>query len=329
MGSRANYVIVDPAADGGYSLHYAHWGGQTIDRDLFWGPEHAIRFARAQKLVPADDWLNSTWAEGGALIDPGRQVLMIHGAADRLLDLGRRRVYLQLLAEVWTDWAIHWAHGGPADLGDYVGVPREALLVLPEGPQKPFKLEDGAYRTAASVRWQDGAVDAWRTPRSLRHLVATGPELLEYCRPLRGGSSAAAKTAEEAPSGGIHVDVPQGLVSCWSVAWGGEIDWMLQDRWGPWRTEYVGDLAQRQTELTDGAVQVPLRDEATHVDTMIAWLSSRRQVDGAGTLAEVLKADGADNLQVNPWALREDHVPPDEATRDSVLASAVAALQGR
>jgi hypothetical protein len=56
MGQRANYVLVEES--GRWSLFYSHWAANTIDRDLFWGPDHAIAFVRAQR--PTTEWLDAS-----------------------------------------------------------------------------------------------------------------------------------------------------------------------------------------------------------------------------------------------------------------------------
>ena len=97
MGHRANLIVVRA---GGYDLYYSHWAANTLPRDLFWGPAHALAFARAQR--PADDWLDDVWAEGGAVIDPGARVLRLFGGEDLASDVPLRRLYLRLLAAVYV-----------------------------------------------------------------------------------------------------------------------------------------------------------------------------------------------------------------------------------
>ena len=66
MGHRANLIIVENET---YTLYYSHWCVNTITRDPFWGPDHAIRFFRAQREVDESGWLDDVRAEGGAVID--------------------------------------------------------------------------------------------------------------------------------------------------------------------------------------------------------------------------------------------------------------------
>ena len=53
MGHRANYVVV---AGGKRELWYSHWTANSLTRDLFWGPQHALPFIRRQQ--PTEEWLD-------------------------------------------------------------------------------------------------------------------------------------------------------------------------------------------------------------------------------------------------------------------------------
>jgi hypothetical protein len=61
------------------------------------------------------------WAEGGVLVDRSRQLLWVFGGEDLRWKAPLRRLYLQLLAEVWTGWNVQWAYSGIADLIEQVG----------------------------------------------------------------------------------------------------------------------------------------------------------------------------------------------------------------
>ena len=67
MGQRANLAIGNA---NGYELYYSHWCANTLPRDLFWGPNHALNFISQQLQVDqTEGWLDTIWAEGGAVID--------------------------------------------------------------------------------------------------------------------------------------------------------------------------------------------------------------------------------------------------------------------
>jgi hypothetical protein len=80
VGQRANLLIV--GADG-YELFYTHWRANTLDADLFFGPDPALAFIRSQRsTAEGAEWLDETWAEGGAVLAPTRRELLWFGGED-------------------------------------------------------------------------------------------------------------------------------------------------------------------------------------------------------------------------------------------------------
>src|SRR3974377_1344796 len=109
MGQRANLVLVE---NGSHQLFYSHWCANTLPRDLFWGPEHAVAFVRMQREGDESGWLDEVWAGGGAVVDIDKQTLLLFGGEDILYDVPLRRVYLECLARAWNTWTVQWAHEG-------------------------------------------------------------------------------------------------------------------------------------------------------------------------------------------------------------------------
>ena len=72
MSHRANLVLVD---NHGYKIFHSH-AAHVLDAYLFWGPEHAIAFF--EQHAPAhQSWYGTILAEGGALIDTTRKIVML------------------------------------------------------------------------------------------------------------------------------------------------------------------------------------------------------------------------------------------------------------
>jgi hypothetical protein len=330
MGQRANYVIVDPSADGGYELYYSHWAANRVPQDLFWGPEHALRFVRAQRHLPDKAWLDTTWAEGGALIDPERKTLLLFGGENMACEIGLRRVYLQMAAAMWPGWAVRWADGGLVELADYVGVAEEVVLATPGTEVGALQLSDEAhswYDSALTVRWEDGSLDAWGSPDRPDRLLALGSDLVEQARALRAAPQRILPNPTDSPSGGIHIDVAAGQLHVWSADGGADIQWLLRERWGPWHSEWLADDWERHVALAEGAFCFPQHSDEEYLNRLVAMLSNRQQVDGVQALQSSLEAHGGDEVEVNPWAMRDDHILPDESTRDARLAAAVEACR--
>lgn len=64
MGQRANLIVRTTERD---ELYYSHWRANTLDSDLFWGPEAATAFARAQRSVAEGaEWLDEIWVSATA-----------------------------------------------------------------------------------------------------------------------------------------------------------------------------------------------------------------------------------------------------------------------
>jgi len=128
MGQRANLAIGNASS---YELFYSHWCANTLPRDLFWGPGHALDFISQQRAVDqSDGWLDTIWAEGGAVLDQEKRLFLLYGGCDLLYDVPLRRVYLELLAEAWVDWEIRWAFEGIVEIAEYLGVDRKNLIAV-------------------------------------------------------------------------------------------------------------------------------------------------------------------------------------------------------
>src|SRR5262245_59489595 len=125
MGQRANLILIEGDKQ---TIYYNHWCANTLDKDLFWGPDFATSFFRIQREVYETGGLDDVWAEGGAILDRDNNVLLLFGGGDLRYDVPIRRVWLQMLRRVWQGWEIRWAYEGIADMADYVGYPRDNVL---------------------------------------------------------------------------------------------------------------------------------------------------------------------------------------------------------
>ncbi|MCZ4149549.1 hypothetical protein BZG21_34615, partial [Escherichia coli] len=96
-----------------------------MPENLFWGPEAALEFIKRQELTTA--WLEPAWAEGGALMDLDRQVLLWYGGEDVNYEIPLRRHLIRMMKPLWPGWSIEWAPAGILDLAEYVGHPTDEL----------------------------------------------------------------------------------------------------------------------------------------------------------------------------------------------------------
>ncbi|MFZ0832516.1 MAG: hypothetical protein WAM92_05420 [Mycobacterium sp.] len=76
MGNRANFVVVK---DQNWQLYYSHWAGCRMLDALIGGPAFALRYAQSLRPCAKDDWVDPSWADGGAVIDLDRRRLLFFG----------------------------------------------------------------------------------------------------------------------------------------------------------------------------------------------------------------------------------------------------------
>ncbi|MCL1916799.1 MAG: hypothetical protein FWG14_00550 [Peptococcaceae bacterium] len=126
MGQCANLIIVE---NNERELYYDHWCANSLDSDLFWGIDKAVQFFRDHEQQEDDCWLDTTWCEGGAVIDLDKKVLLWFGGEDICYDIPLRRAFLELMNKTWPRFQIHWAYAGIVDLADYVGYDRNKVIV--------------------------------------------------------------------------------------------------------------------------------------------------------------------------------------------------------
>ena len=110
MGNRANFVIVK---NQDWQLYYSHWGGCRMLDALIGGPDLALRYAASLQRCEKDDWCDSSWAEGGSLIDLDRRRVSFFGEP-LMVEMNERRALMEVLAMVWPGYEICWAYDGTA-----------------------------------------------------------------------------------------------------------------------------------------------------------------------------------------------------------------------
>jgi hypothetical protein len=131
MGHRANYVIIER---GCAELYYSHWGAKTVPADIFWGPLATESFIRTNSRT--EEWLDTTWAEGGIALDKDRRRALFFGDAELLDSPEMWGLFLSLASQVWAKYG--WAlEGGrdQADMAEFSGRPRSTVEPVPVSPR--------------------------------------------------------------------------------------------------------------------------------------------------------------------------------------------------
>lgn len=301
MGQRANLIV---ARDDGYELFYSHWRASTLDRDLFWGPEAALAFVRAQRsTAEGADWLDEAWAEGGAVLDPQRRTLLWYGGQDVMHDVPLRRVHLGILAASWDGWAVSWAHEGLADLARAVGHPVEAVLVAggePEPPPGPP--QDPSWIDTAVTVAELGEVRILASDADPDTLAALGPALLDAAR-RHGTRDPVDWAVRTFPRGGVHLDVERRQVEVWLAAPWEDRARRLAAAWPGWTVIDHADRYEGQLAAAGGRLTFPRVDEEALVAKVRARVLAEDR-DHSGLVPALAAGKPVD--WVNAFALRDD-----------------------
>jgi hypothetical protein len=238
MGQRANLILVEGRE---YQLFYSHWCANTLPRNLFWGPQHAAAFIRIQRAVDDSGWLDEVWAEGGALLDLDRKHFLLYGGEDVLYDVPLRRVYLELLGQVWKGWSVRWAFEGIADLADYVGYPRDRVLSNDDQESTDDTSAPPAQKDwtdlVASARFDDGTVCLYPLAGDVATYLSSGPKLVENLRKADGHPELHLdEWTKEFPGGGFHLDLLAQRLEFWVARDAPDIGKRVGRAWPGWET---------------------------------------------------------------------------------------------
>jgi hypothetical protein len=296
VGQRANIIVIQ---DGKYDLYYCHWCAVSLPADLFWGPEPAVAFARnqldARSLGPeipmrrpdissrsvgeprepgAQGWLDDQWAEGGAVIDLDYRVLILFGGDDISCDVPLRRLYLELLRQVWSGWEVRWAHLGILDLADYVGLPRKLVMRRAERDAQllPGLVDPHRPMTIGSLLLEDQEMRLFPLRGDVLEFLCAGPRLVESAREESGYASMPLdEWGGWLPMGGFHIDVHLQRVDFWSArTLNADPEAVVAGKWPGWRLHWLEDDFEAQLARLGDRVCWPWRS----MDRELSWVGN-------------------------------------------------------
>lgn len=299
MGHRANLLLVD---ESGYELYYCQWCALSLVKEFFWGPEYAFRFIK--QLPPAKGWLDTVWAEGGAMLDTHRNRMMLFGCDDITYDIPLRRVYHELIQLIWEGWQIDWAHNGIIDLAEYVGYPRERVHTQRSEGRDAIKLslpgEPEWTTTIASIRLGDGTIRI--IPLEGMHDPLIGGERLVSVLKAEAKLDhfSMASTGADFPFEGFHIDEGKQDLYIWSAQPDGLIE-DIRPYWEGWEIHWLKDAYETLIALTDNRITLQDRTTEELLSSLRAILLSeeRSMVDRYVELTKQL------DFEPNPVALHE------------------------
>lgn len=313
MGQRANLIVGN---ERGYDLYYTHWRANTLDSDLFWGPSVAESFIRSQRSErEGAEWLDEVWAEGGAVLDPERRVLLWFGGEDILHNVPLRRLHQRFMGEFWPGWSLRWAANHIIDLANYVGRSTEDLFSQSKEPPGTFVIEEPGepdwISTVLSFCGRDGAWRFHAVDADIEHVAGLGPVLYERLREshLPGFYDFAARTSCF-PDGGVHVDEASRQVLVWRSDPGCMTRERCQLAWPGWEVVWLGDSFEKWTGCLQGRLTLPHKSHQELV-AQVRAIVSRPVRDYSGLTMEVSqKLAGKKSIEINPFSLRDDAPVP-------------------
>jgi hypothetical protein len=310
MGNRANFVIVE---NHDWRLYYSHWAGCRILDALIGGPELALRYVQSLRPCTKADWVDPTWADGGAVLDLDQRRLLFFGEELMMASMSERRALMAVLPVLWPDFEVGWAYDGTVEVAGYVGA---------ELPPYRWDREPGVRRARdrnavchlVSVRDEADELRMWPLRCGLSK-AWRGPELLDLL-PGRGVKRLA---LNEIPEGGVHIDVKGKVVGTWHTADTMGVFQALPDVWNGWHTECWEDRFEEHVDRCAGALRVPGVDLVAGIDAAQEWIRKRVfqsfEDSPAGHIAGLasLLAPGRPGLVVNDDAISDSRVQPREA----------------
>jgi hypothetical protein len=332
MGQRANLIVVE---NGAYELYYSHWCANTLPRDLFWGPDHALSFVRIQRRVDESGWLDEVWAEGGAVVDLDRRLLLLYGGEDLNYEVPIRRLYLALLRAVWEPWTVRWAHEGIAEIAEYVGYPRSRVLVEPKevdtlssiAPPKDPKWTE----IVMSFVGDDGATKLFPLAEGVKSYLLRGSVLADLARRTKGMAELdVAATGAEFPRGGFHVNARERTVDFWCAAEWADAPARVAAVWPGWEARWQRDRFEAQLDLCGARLRFPYLSRETleaRIGEMLLHEPSASPVDGLLMFADLERREGKE-VEINEYALRDDRLGLSGSERARILDRALEAVRG-
>ncbi|RXZ81933.1 hypothetical protein EBB07_13090 [Paenibacillaceae bacterium] len=325
MGHRANLIIIKDAA---YSLYYSHWCANTMPNNLFWGPEAAVAFIERQE--PTTGWLDSAWAEGGALVDLDRKYLLWYGGEDTKYEIPLRRHLIRMMQPLWPGWTIEWAAAGILDMAAYLGYPSVKLQSLSKEPSASISLipepKDGWVRTLASMIYPDGELRVYPVQSEVEEYLLQGPQLLASLEQSTGCRELDLNEwPKETPDQGFHLDLRAGTIDIWYAPDIGMLLHQIRALWPGWIVTDRKDQYESQIRLAGGRIRFQTEnwEELTERLTTSLLGSHSSPVDFIRQVAQ-LKEEAGEQLEINPHALVDEPQDVPLNTRMKLLHYAIA-----
>ncbi|TDF95466.1 hypothetical protein [Paenibacillus piri] len=330
MGQRANLVIVH---QDGYDLYYNHWCANTLPRELFWGPQHAISFVEAQSKIDETDWLDDIWAEGGVVIDAEKKLLLFFGGEEELWSIPYRRIFLRLMQKVWGDWELLWANEGIVDIAGYVGVSREVVLTRQDDDLAEISLappeEKDLVDTIVTITFDDEKTLIFPLYGGIEGFLLHGPKLLQSCNRSFGYKEFhIGDWTKDFPSSGVHLDFNNKQMDIWHADTFSNIIQRMKELWPDWEILEHNDQYEVQIQKTSGRLHFQDIDPNEILVEITSSLlrAPINPLDTLSSLVKKLQQDGKE-VCVSEYALMHGDINLPEKIRQNIIQYAISALE--
>ncbi len=243
MDALAQYVII--GADG-VELYVNPSGADTLDTDIFWGPDRGLAMIRSQD--PTDQWHDEVWCQAAVVVDIAKTSMLIF---INEMTVVARTAYLDLLRAAWPGWTVRWANDRLAEVLTLAGVD-PATVISPlvwDGPAAVLEPASDFVAPATVVTVHTDQTEVFFSTGLLIDVLSRGSELAE----LAGGATAATISR---PRAGLHLEVDSRTLWFWSDdTTTGLLD-ALPERWPGWTLRNLNGDASIHVELAEDAIQI-------------------------------------------------------------------------
>lgn len=335
MGHRTNLVIV---TETGYELYYNHWIAHTLPFQVFWGPEHALKLIRMQAQREPDQWIDPVYAEGGILIDPFEQVVLIFGGTSISWNLSLQAVFIECMGYQWPGWKIQWAYDELYDFAAYLGIlpdfcqhfslleARKERMYQVEAPQFQVLAANATVWTLLSIRFDNRQVYFFPLHEDLFNLLYSPLQAFDALQQHLIYQTFDLSLMHNRLVDCLHLDMHEHVVHVWSAEINPNLQ-LLAHPWASWRLQHYGYDFSQYSQLVDHQVTLPIVDYAAIWEAIKNKLLSDQRNQAFDFFAKIIAQSEAEIIQIPADTLkhREYHLPLEQ--REVLLAVTEAAFR--
>jgi hypothetical protein len=130
----------------------------------------------------------------------------------------------------------------------------------------------------------------------------------------------------EFPLGGMHFDLDRRTAGIWCAAAAEEIENRASRALPGLTITWWKDRFEQHLEIAGGGLVFPVQETESLLDSVVTTLLGKNSDNSDLVLKSVAlltKGDQSTDVQVNPFALRDDSIPIHRETRERILGEAI------